>query len=405
MGNITFLGVEGSGKSVLTMALVKTFKAHERTGWSLRPETREAFRFLTLLPEQLEGESLPHQTTSLRRLAWSACYGGKPQRTCDILDYPGEIYRLAFLDEVDNQDPVSFSERIAANQEELDAFLGHLTQSDQVFVLFNLADAENLETTPSNLDAVWVTNACLDFLFRLHTHPKVTLLLTQIDRYISPDTVELDPRAFVAQHLPLIAGNYPNLDVIAVSAIGTADTTIGMDNLMLRCLVDTPVVQQAIAACRQTRKAFVSYLRDFCSSLGSVTFQGLVAAPKACRAATDALRLHWFLEAPGESDDGLATTDDECDFAETLCKTLHPTIAESRTPAAIPAIDKTVEALRALTAPTSRSAGWKQDAITALLKTKQAILAERHSRRVWAMLSALGGVAAIAAWAAVWVLA
>ena len=324
MGNITFLGVEGSGKSVLTMALVKTFKAHERTGWSLRPETREAFRFLTLLPEQLEGESLPHQTTSLRRLAWSACYGGKPQRTCDILDYPGEIYRLAFLDEVDNQDPVSFAERIAANQEELDAFLGHLTKSDQVFVLFNLADAEHLETTPDNLDAVWVTNACLDFLFRLPTHPKVTLLLTQIDRYVSPDTVELDPRTFVAQHLPLIAGNYPNLDVLAVSAIGTDDTTIGMDNLMLRCLVDTPVVQQSIAACRQTRKAFVSHLRDFCSSLGVVAFQGLTAVPKACRAATDALRLNWFLEAPGESEDGLATTDDECDFAETLCKTLRP---------------------------------------------------------------------------------
>ena len=405
MGNITFLGVEGSGKSVLTMALVKTFKAHERTGWSLRPETREAFRFLTLLPEQLEGESLPHQTTSLRRLAWSACYGGKPQRTCDILDYPGEIYRLAFLDEMDNQDPVSFSERIAANQEELDAFLGHLTQSDQVFVLFNLADAENLETTPSNLDAVWVTNACLDFLFRLHTHPKVTLLLTQIDRYISPDTVELDPRAFVAQHLPLIAGNYPNLDVIAVSAIGTADTTIGMDNLMLRCLVDTPVVQQAIAACRQTRQTFVSRVRLFCQELRQSDFNVLKETLRACRAATETLRLHWFLEASGESDDGIATTDDECNFAETLCKTLRPTIAEVRKPQILPAIDKTVEALKALTAPTSRAAGWKQEAITKLLKTKQSILDERRSKRVWATLSTLGGVAAVAAWAVVWVLA
>ena len=96
---------------------------------------------------------------------------------------------------------------------------------------------------------------------------------------------------------------------------------------------------------------------------------------------------------------------DECDFAETLCKTLRPAIAKACTPKAIPAIDKTVKALKALTAPTSRSAGWKQDAITALLKTKQTILAERRSRRIWGALATLGGVAAVAAWAAVWVLA
>ena len=75
------------------------------------------------------------------------------------------------------------------------------------------------------------------------------------------------------------------------------------------------------------------------------------------------------------------------------------------TPKAIPAIDKTVEALRALTAPTSRSAGWRQDAIATLLKTKQSILAERRSRRIWGTLATLGGVAAVAAWSAVWVLA
>ena len=46
MGNITFFGVEGSGKTVLTMALVNLFKAHEAEGWFLRPETRSACRFV-----------------------------------------------------------------------------------------------------------------------------------------------------------------------------------------------------------------------------------------------------------------------------------------------------------------------------------------------------------------------
>ena len=58
-----------------------------------------------------------------------------------------------------------------------------------------------------------------------------------------------------------------------------------------------------------------------------------------------------------------------------------------------------------MTAPTSRAAGWKQEAITKLLKTKQSILDERRSKRVWATLATLGGVAAVAAWAVVWVLA
>ena len=52
-----------------------------------------------------------------------------------------------------------------------------------------------------------------------------------------------------------------------------------------------------------------------------------------------------------------------------------------------------------------QAAGWKQDAIATLLKTKQSILDERRSKRVWATLSTLGGVAAVAAWSVVWMLA
>ena len=53
MGNITFLGVEGSGKTVLTMALVNLFKAHAQERWFLRPETRSAFRFVEQEPLRL----------------------------------------------------------------------------------------------------------------------------------------------------------------------------------------------------------------------------------------------------------------------------------------------------------------------------------------------------------------
>ena len=243
MGNITFLGVEGSGKTVLTMALVNLFKAHEAEGWFLRPETRSAFRFVEQVPPVLEPGSLPHQTTELRHLAMSVVKDGEVQRVFDILDYPGEIYRLAFLDAKDDPDPATFQARVEANQEEIRALLGHLQGSDRVYVLFNLADAQDLAHNAQNLDAVWVTNACLDYLHRLPSHPEIALLLTQIDLYGNFDDPNLNPRRIAQEALPLIANNFPNLSIQAVSALGPASGPFGVDNILANCLKDTPAVQ------------------------------------------------------------------------------------------------------------------------------------------------------------------
>ena len=210
MGNITFWGVEGSGKTVLTMALVNAFKAHEHEGWFLRPETRGAFRFLEQVPSELKEGTLPHQTTALRQLAWSVVKDGEHQQTLDILDYPGEVYRLAFLNAEDENDPDEFRARVQAHQEEIKGLLGHLILSEHIFVLFNLSDAKDLGSNAKNLDAVWVTNACLDYLHRLPHKPRITLLLTQIDRCVDLEQYEFDPKVYVSHHLPLIAHNFPN---------------------------------------------------------------------------------------------------------------------------------------------------------------------------------------------------
>lgn len=247
MGNITFLGVEGSGKTVLTMALVNLFKAHEAEGWFLRPETRSAFRFVEQVPPVLEPGSLPHQTTELRHLAMSVVKDGEVQRVFDILDYPGEIYRLAFLDAKDDPDPATFQARVAANREEIRALLGHLQGSDRVYVLFNLADAQDLAHNAQNLDAVWVTNACLDYLHRLPSHPEIALLLTQIDLYGNLNNLNLNPRRIAQQALPLITRNFPNLSIQAVSALGPASGPFGVDNILANCLKDTPAVQAYLA--------------------------------------------------------------------------------------------------------------------------------------------------------------
>ncbi|MGN0886549.1 MAG: hypothetical protein ACI4RT_06085 [Candidatus Spyradenecus sp.] len=243
MGNITFLGVEGSGKSVLMMALINLFKAHAQEGWFLRPETRSAFRFVEQVPTVLEPGALPHQTTELRHLAMSVVKDGEVQRVFDILDYPGEIYRLAFLDAKDDPDPATFQARVAANREEIRALLRHLQGSDRVYVLFNLADAQDLTHNIQNLDAVWVTNACLDYLHRLPSHPEIALLLTQIDLYGNLNNPNLNPRRIAQQALPLITRNFPNLAIQAVSALGPASGPFGVDNILANCLKDTPAVR------------------------------------------------------------------------------------------------------------------------------------------------------------------
>ena len=247
MGTITFLGVEGSGKNVLTMALVNLFKAHAQEGWFLRPETRSAFRFVEQVPPVLEPGSLPHQTTALRHLAMSVVKDGEVQRVFDILDYPGEIYRLAFLDAKDDPDPATFQARVEANQEDIRTLLSHLQGSDRVYVLFNLADAQDLAHNAQNLDAVWVTNACLDYLHRLPSRPEIALLLTQIDLYGDLNNPTLSPRRIAEQALPLIARNFPNLSIQAVSALGPASGPFGVDNILANCLKDTPAVEAYLA--------------------------------------------------------------------------------------------------------------------------------------------------------------
>ena len=326
MGKVTFLGVEGSGKTVLTMALVNAFKAHEADGWFLRPETRGAFRFLAQVPENVSGASLPHQTTALRQLQWSVVYGNEVQRTLDILDYPGEVYRLAFLDAKDDPDPAGFRERVTANKEEIDALLGHLMDSDQIFVLFNLEDGQDLANNPANLDAVWVTNACLDYLHRLPSHPSITLLLTQIDKYV-PRVGTFDPQAFIRERLSslsLIAHNFPNLDVVAVSAIGTADTAFGVDNILLRCLIDAPMSASWMRDIKGSHDTIMKAWEDY----RRTGWQLCVAKLKAELARHARLvmpaRAPWFCGMEALCGGGVAFSQEECADLARLARYLPP---------------------------------------------------------------------------------
>lgn len=241
MSKTVFLGVEGSGKTTLTMALARAFESHKSEGWYLKPLSRDSFRFLKTLPETLDG-NFPSQTADLRELRWQAEYKGHDLGEIAILDYPGEIYRLAFLDEKDERDPEAFRQKVASNKPEIDALLGAIKEAEDVFVLFNLADGMDLRNNPRNLDTVWVTNECLKLLKRLESKPRIRLLFTQVDRYRDAG---LDLSSFSPKSIDLIGHDHSDIPYSLVSSIDPSESEYGIDKIvigdLLNCAENTTV--------------------------------------------------------------------------------------------------------------------------------------------------------------------
>ena len=236
MSKTVFLGVEGSGKTSLTVALAQAFESHKEEGWYLKPLSRDSFRFLKTLPDILDG-NFPSQTADLRELRWQAEYEGNDLGEIAILDYPGEIYRLAFLDANDERDPEAFRQKVAANRPEINALLHAIKEANDVFVLFNLSDGMDLRGNPRNLDAVWVTNECLKLLKRLESKPRIRLIFTQADRYRDAG---LDLATFSPKSIDLIGHDHSDVPWSLVSVIDPSESEYGIDGIV-QLLITEPL--------------------------------------------------------------------------------------------------------------------------------------------------------------------
>ena len=231
MGNVVFLGVEGSGKTTLAMALARAFARRASEGWYLRPSDRGAYTFATLAPEDFALDGFPGQTSSVREMTWKIERDGAETGVISILDYPGEIYRLAFLSPEGESDPDAFRARVAANADELAALKGAIDAASDLYVLFNLQDALNLRGDDSNRSAVWVTNECLTRLKALPSKPHVTLVFTQVDRYQTEDDFL---HSFTPAELDLIGHDHPDVDWMMVSVMVPPDSEFGIDAFVRR---------------------------------------------------------------------------------------------------------------------------------------------------------------------------
>lgn len=227
-GKVVFLGVEGAGKSTLTAALVTYFNEYESRGWTLRPENKEAFAFSVRVPKKFSEGNLPAQTATFKHLRWSICYNDEPQRTLEVLDYPGEIYRLAFLDPAEDSNPSALQAKQKMHESEIREMMSFLKDAEQVYVLFNIDDSQNLDESNANIDAVWVTMSSIRILSSLKPGPEITLLITQADKLRSQGESIDDVEQIVNKHIPLISRRYKDLKKVLVSATEYNDEHIGI---------------------------------------------------------------------------------------------------------------------------------------------------------------------------------
>lgn len=234
MGIILFLGVEGSGKTVLNMALAKVFASHPEAGYRLKPENRAAFRFLDQLPSSLYATPLPPEHPDrFAPVTWSVCRDQLPLATLDFPECPGDLFRLAFQNPGDDPDPAGFAARAAARADDIGLLLDRIAAAARVFVLFDPSRMRETEKDPGRLDAVWETNACLRHLLSRPYPPQITLLLTHADRDPAAGN---DFSAILRDRLPLLADNYPDLPGIAVSSVKPDDPDYGLQPFLFRLL-------------------------------------------------------------------------------------------------------------------------------------------------------------------------
>lgn len=233
MGKVTFLGVEGSGKTVLTMALVNAFRKCGNDGVFLRPDSRAACRLLMEQDGRVKRLGGAGQPSNLNLLAWSVIQNGESVCQINVLDYSDEIYRLTFLNAERQPDTYSFREQTRVHEKEISEIRKCLRETDRVFLLFNPAERYDPGTdTRNTADAEQITEACLCSLYRLPYYPKITLVLTQIDRFYVRHKDNVDPGSFSADYLPLVHSHFPNLDTIVASAFDIQGHENGMTEIL-----------------------------------------------------------------------------------------------------------------------------------------------------------------------------
>ena len=255
MSKIAIVGVEGSGKTVLMAALGDMYGQMSTDSLYLMPENQAAFAFMTRIPHKMRVErQWPEATAieSMKFLRWTVRVGAEVIAELEMLDYPGELYRLAFGDRKEDE--------IEGTKAQIHEFLDHLVTADDLIVLFNLKDAMDIGSNARNNETVWLTRGIFDYAKKLPNIKRQLLMFTQADRYSKLLEEVGGAKAAQMKYLPMLSVLHPDLECAAVSSVEASETNtpdICSDNRGLSCLMQRIVMSTEIG--QLAMKSFEKY--------------------------------------------------------------------------------------------------------------------------------------------------
>lgn len=281
MSKILFLGHEGSGKTVLMGILSRYFETAGDGKWCLNPKNEAAFSFMENVPAILAAGKWPAQTTldSIRLFEWDLEYAGNVYTKLEMVDYPGEAFRALF-------DQSKVNDILNGHRPDCIILSDLIRAAENIFLIINPRDILQKEKNPNRTKTIWQLCEAVDYLKTLPKKPKLTLVLTQMDRYC--DSVETlnAKQTLLSENTLFVKRGFATLDIIGVSAVGKTvknrygddvpnmknSHPINLSNLALRILensivtIDIRNLNEVIVSTKQELNRHCSTL-DQCTNL------------------------------------------------------------------------------------------------------------------------------------------
>lgn len=213
MSNVMFLGWQHSGKTVLMAALSRAFDRAGGKRFGLEPKTEATYCFSETILGKLSQGEWPSATpnNAFEAFSWDLVNNHDVLANLTFHDFGGEVLSL-----LTSEAPVSDADSNvmrAAKQ-----VVAEMQKADHCFLLFNKGDMACSD--PKWVKARYGFCNLVAYLRKLPTHPRITVLMTQADRYCeNPETVNAR-ELFLGTNDIFWKKGLDSLEVIAVSAVG-----------------------------------------------------------------------------------------------------------------------------------------------------------------------------------------
>ena len=269
MSKVAIVGVEGSGKTVLMAALGELYGQASHESLYLMPENQASFAFMTRIPHKMRVEhQWPEATAieSMKYMKWTVRIGAEVLTELEMLDYPGELYRMAFGDRKESD--------IVSARDQIHEFLEHLVTADFLIVLLNLKDAMDIGANARNNETVWLTRGIFDYAKQLSNITNRLLVFTQADRYHELLEEEGGPKSVQEKYMPMLSILHPDLECIAISAVDAPELNApgaqptadgGLQELMARIVMASEAGQRAMSLMAKCQSAAKEATREYVS--------------------------------------------------------------------------------------------------------------------------------------------